>query len=67
MFSNLKIVGRCSLCGGVVSVPFVSWSVGRVLPTCEECGATLDETANRPTLPMRRRATAGDARKCGRG
>lgn len=51
--SNRKVVGKCSICGGVVSVPTVIWSVVPPVPTCESCGAVMDQTANLPTVPMR--------------
>ncbi len=55
---NVKVIGKCSLCGGRVVVPAVIWSVVPPKPTCERCGAVADETANLPTIPMipRRRA-----------
>jgi hypothetical protein len=50
-----RIVGKCSICGGIVSVPTVFLSVVPPVPTCESCGASEDQTANLPTVPMRPR------------
>ena len=60
MIGNLdrKIVGKCSECGGVVSLPLVSHSVVRPVPTCEKCGATADVTANLPVIPMKHKVCA---------
>lgn len=49
---NNKPVGRCGICGGVVSVPLVFHSVVRPPPRCEKCGAVADESADLPTMPM---------------
>lgn len=43
-------VGKCSQCGGVVSVPRVWMSVNRPIPRCERCGGYADEAANLPTI-----------------
>lgn len=43
-------VGKCSNCGGVVSIPRVFYSVKRPVPTCEKCGAKADETQNLPLI-----------------
>lgn len=56
---NVKVVGKCSICGGPVVLPSVIWMVGRVLPKCEKCGAVKDETANLPTIPMKPRVGPG--------
>lgn len=50
--NQLQIVGKCGLCGGVVSVPRLWFGVGRPPATCEQCGAVRDDTAHLPTLPM---------------
>ena len=55
---NVKIVGKCGICGGRVTVPAVWWSVVPPVPTCESCGAVMDDTAHLPTLPMRPRPRA---------
>lgn len=47
-----RVVGRCSLCGGVVSAPLVFWSVTQPVPQCETCGAYADQAANLPVVPM---------------
>lgn len=46
-----KPIGKCSQCGGVVSVPTVFWSVNRPVPSCERCGAVADEAAGLPVIP----------------
>lgn len=43
------IIGKCSLCGGIVSCPTVQGSVVPIPPTCERCGAVED-----PDLPVLR-------------
>ena len=52
---NRKPIGRCSLCGGVVSIPTVWHGTNRPIPTCEDCGAVADEAANLPVVPMKPR------------
>ncbi len=52
--TNVKILGRCSLCGGRVVVPNVFHSVIPPKPTCEKCGAVEAET-NLPIIPMKPR------------
>lgn len=50
--SNKQIVGRCSICGGDVET-YVFW-MGVTPPpvTCRKCGATKDDTAHLPVVPM---------------
>jgi len=50
-FTNTRVVGRCSQCGGVVSVPTVFLSVVPPVPTCEQCGAVMNRAANLPVVP----------------
>lgn len=47
----LKPIGRCSQCGGIVSVPRYWIGVGRPPATCEICGATADHHPNLPVIP----------------
>ena len=47
------IVGKCSLCGGVVSTPRVWMGINRPPVRCESCGASADETAGLPVVPMK--------------
>jgi hypothetical protein len=35
-----QIVGKCSLCGGAVTVPTVYHSTVPPTPSCQSCGAT---------------------------
>ena len=51
---NDRIVGRCSLCGGAVTIPIVYWGVGQPQPTCRSCGATMRQPVL-PMVPMQRR------------
>ena len=46
MNGNNRPVGKCSQCGGVVSVPRIWHGVNRPVPTCERCGAGEDEAAS---------------------
>lgn len=48
---NSQTVGRCSLCGGLVTLPAAWWSVVPAEPTCEGCGATA-APPELPTIPM---------------
>lgn len=52
VMGDKRVVGRCSLCGGIVSVPLVFWSVTLPVPQCETCGAYADQTQNLPVVPM---------------
>jgi hypothetical protein len=51
--SHLRPIGRCSECGGVVSIPTVWHSVSRPVPSCEACGAVADETSHLPVIPTK--------------
>lgn len=48
---NDTIIGKCSLCGGRVTVPSVFHSVIPPKPTCESCGAIAAEP-DLPVVPM---------------
>lgn len=50
---NVRVVGKCGRCGGRVVLPRVWMSVEPPVPTCEDCGAQVDQTAHLPTLPMK--------------
>lgn len=50
---NHRIVGKCSVCGGIVSVPTLWYGVNRPPLMCESCGAVADDTANMHIVPMR--------------
>jgi hypothetical protein len=47
-----RVVGKCGICGGLVTVPTVWHSVVPPTPQCQKCHAVKDETANLPTVPM---------------
>jgi len=51
--TNVRVIGRCSLCGGRVVVPSIIFQVGPVTPQCEKCGATYHVEDTLPILPMR--------------
>lgn len=46
-----NIIGKCSICGGRVSVPDSFLSTIPPTPTCESCGATA--RSNLPIIPMK--------------
>ncbi|MAG26457.1 hypothetical protein CMI47_12985 [Candidatus Pacearchaeota archaeon] len=46
-----KIIGKCSICEGYVTVPQVWWGVIPPVPTCEECGAIKD--SDLPVIKMK--------------
>lgn len=52
MIRDNRVIGRCSECGGTVSLPTVWHSVNRPTPKCEGCGATADPRYYLPTIPM---------------
>lgn len=54
---NRRPIGRCSECGGVVSLPEYWMGVNRPLPTCESCGRVANEAnyLNLPIIPMKPR------------
>lgn len=49
---NRKTIGKCSICGGAVTVPTTWMSVVPPRPQCEQCGAYASQTAGLPTVPM---------------
>lgn len=53
MSPNNTVIGRCSYCGGLVTVPSIWMSVVPPVPTCEACGATADVNDKLPVLPMK--------------
>jgi len=50
---NDRVVGKCSQCGGLVTLPEYFHSVVAPVPTCISCGATVDEYDNLPILPTK--------------
>lgn len=48
-----KAMGKCSQCGGIVSVPEVWHGIFLPKPTCESCGAIADPHAHLQTIPTR--------------
>lgn len=50
---NLKPVGKCGSCGGVVSIPVIWHGVNRPAQTCELCGMEADTSVHLPTLLMK--------------
>jgi hypothetical protein len=53
MFNDI-VVGKCSLCGGSVTVPTVWHGILRPTATCQSCGAT--EKNNLPVIQMEKPA-----------
>lgn len=45
-----KVIGRCSICNGRVTVPTVWLGIYPPAATCENCGATED---NLPVIKMK--------------
>lgn len=50
---SVRVIGKCSLCGGRVVVPSAWWSINPPVPTCEKCGAVADTPG--PVIPMKPR------------
>ncbi|MEK6860506.1 MAG: hypothetical protein AABY07_00915 [Nanoarchaeota archaeon] len=50
---NKQIIGCCSICGGEVTVPFDFWSIIPPVPTCENCGAVMNQEQELEVIPMR--------------
>ena len=50
---NKQTVGRCSQCGGAVTLPLLWGGVNPPVATCDDCGATEDRLAHLPTIPMK--------------
>jgi len=48
-----KPIGKCALCGGVVSIPTSEHSAGRPVAQCEDCHATASESAPLSVVPMK--------------
>lgn len=46
-----RAIGKCSLCGGRVTVPTIWLGVIPPTPTCESCGAVAETPG--PVIPMR--------------
>lgn len=55
---NERVIGKCSLCGGPVTVPIVWHGINMPLPACKHCGATHHAEDSLPTLPMRQSGIA---------
>lgn len=49
--TNVRVIGRCSICGGRVVVPVIFWSVVPPVPQCEKCGAVA-AAPRLPVIPM---------------
>ena len=50
-----QVIGKCSLCGGIVTVPMFWGGITPATPTCTKCGAvkdlpTVEMTANEITM-----------------
>lgn len=55
---NTQTVGRCSICGGRVSVPAVWMGIYPPTPTCDKCGATAKPEDGLPVIPMTPRGSS---------
>jgi hypothetical protein len=54
------IIGKCSICGGNVTVPSVYHSITPPVPTCDSCGAIGKDEGK--VIQMKQRRTRGLAR-----
>jgi len=50
-----RVVGKCSICGGRVTVPDVWMGINPPIPQCENCYAFEDTTKDLPVVPMKPR------------
>ncbi len=50
MTGNVRVIGRCSVCGGRVVLPTNWLGIHPPLAYCEQCGAT--ERSRLPVIPM---------------
>lgn len=50
MNDKIQILGRCSICGGNVTVPFMWHGIYPPVPTCNSCGAVKKNTT--PVIDM---------------
>lgn len=50
---NISVVGICSICGGMVTVPSPWMGIIPPTPTCRTCGAVAAQQG--PVIPMRER------------
>ncbi len=48
---NNRPIGKCSICGGIVSIPSVYMSVNKPIPRCENCGA-VEKSIDLPIIEM---------------
>jgi len=60
---SVRVLGKCSICGGRVTVPLVWLGVIPPVPTCESCGAMAD--APGPVIPMKPQPRSHGCRACG--
>jgi len=64
--ANTQVVGRCSQCGGLVTVPLVWHGVVPPTPTCASCGAVESgDAAPLPVIPLGPAKTWGDGNASG--
>lgn len=52
------ILGKCSICGGRVTVPEIYWSTVPPTPKCKKCGAVATQNYG-PVIPMTPRVECG--------
>ena len=49
--NEVRVIGKCSICGSFVVVPSIWLGVNPPTPTCQGCGATKDDDL--PEVKMR--------------
>lgn len=47
------VIGKCSICGGLVTIPSHPYSINSPTPKCESCGAYVDKNYSMPVVPMK--------------
>ncbi len=49
---NKIVLGKCSICGGIVSMPTIWFGILPPIAACESCFAIEDKYSDLPTVPM---------------
>lgn len=47
-----QVIGKCSICGGLVAVPQIWGGIKPPVPTCTSCGAEAERTDPHKDLPV---------------
>jgi hypothetical protein len=53
MYSDIVIIGICSICGGQVAVPKVWMGTIPPIPYCLQCGAHENQQTKLPVIKMK--------------